>query len=60
MPPYVVVLYRDASTTYGGQKSKFGFLAVFRHENDVGIEDRIPVGYEAKFRFLLLLGRLCT
>ena len=34
IPPYVVFLHRGISTTYGGQKSEFGFTSVFRAEND--------------------------
>ena len=34
MPPYVVVYRHDISTTYGGQKSKFGFVAVLRVMNE--------------------------
>ena len=48
IPPYVVVLHRSKSTTYGGRKTEFGFVAVFRATNEVGIDARIPVGYKWK------------
>ena len=32
------------STTYGGHKSKFGFVAVFGAGNEVGIDESISVG----------------
>ena len=38
-----------APTTYGGQKLKFGFLAVFRAGNEVGIDRSISVGYKGEF-----------
>ena len=46
IPPYVVALYRGTSTTYGGQKSKFGFVAVFGAKNEVGIDENISVSYK--------------
>jgi len=46
IPPYVVVLYRDVSTTYGGHKTEFGFVAVFRTINKVSINTSIPVAYK--------------
>lgn len=46
IPPYVVVLHRDASTTYGGRKAEFGFVAVFRVMNEVGIDIHISIGYK--------------
>lgn len=48
MPPYVVVYRRGISTTYGGQKSKFGFVAVLRVMNEEGIDVHIPVGYKCE------------
>ena len=42
--PYVVVLHRSESTTYGGQKTEFGFVAVFGAMNEVGINTSISVG----------------
>ena len=38
-----------APTTYGGQESKFGFVAVFSAGNEVGISKRFPVGYKGEF-----------
>ena len=46
MPPYVVVYRQGISTTHGGQKSKFGFVAVLRVMNEEGIDVHIPVGYK--------------
>ena len=48
IPPYVVVLRRSKSTTYGGRKSRFGFVAVFGATNEVGIDVRLPVGYKCE------------
>ena len=44
IPPYAVVLRLGASTTYGGQKSRFRFVAVSGTNNEVGINTSIPVG----------------
>lgn len=51
IPPYVVVMHRSISTTYGGRKSQIGFVAVFRTNNEVGIDARIPVGYKLEFTY---------
>lgn len=48
IPPYVVVLHRGVLTTYGGRKSKFGFVAVFGAKNEVGIDENISVGYKCE------------
>ncbi|MBQ5656118.1 MAG: hypothetical protein IIV14_01625, partial [Bacteroidaceae bacterium] len=42
-PPYIVVSHAIAPTTYGGRESKFGFVAVFRTENELGIVENISV-----------------
>lgn len=34
-----MVSHAIAPTTYGGRESKFGFVAVFRTENELGIVD---------------------
>lgn len=47
-PPYVVVLHRGIPTTYGGQKTIFGFVAVFGVKNEVGIDENISVGYKCE------------
>ena len=44
-----MVLHSGASTTYGGQESRFGFVADFSAENEVGIDENISVGYKGKF-----------
>ena len=49
IPPYLVVLRGNNSTTYGGQFCDFGFVAVFRSGNDAGIDENISVGYKGKF-----------
>ena len=46
IPPYVVVLHWDASTTYGGRKARFGFVAVSKAMNKVGIDMHISIGYK--------------
>ena len=46
IPPYVVVLHWDASTTYGGRKARFGFVAVSKAMNEVGIDMHISIGYK--------------
>jgi len=46
IPPYVVVLHWDASTTYGGRKARFGFVAVSKVMNEVGIDIHISIGYK--------------
>ena len=48
IPPYVVVSHRRVSTTYGGRESRFGFAAVFKGENKVGIDKNISVGYKGE------------
>jgi len=48
IPPYVVVLQRYASTTYGGQKLRFGFVAVSGMVSEVSIDVRISVGYKCE------------
>ena len=48
-PPYVVVLHRGISTTYGGWKVKFGFVAERSAANEVDIDEKICVGYKGKF-----------
>ena len=37
------------STTYGGRKAKFAFVAVFRTENDAGIDENIFASYKWDF-----------
>ena len=48
IPPYVVVLHRGISTTYGGRKTMFGFVAVFGVKNEVDIDENISVGYKCE------------
>ena len=48
IPPYVVVLYQDVSTTFSGQKSRFGVVAVFKVDNEVGIDGCVSVGYKCE------------
>ena len=48
IPPYVVVLHRGISTTYGGRESRFSFVAVFGAGNEVGINENISVGYKGE------------
>lgn len=38
-----MVSHAIAPTTYGGRESKFGFVAVFRTENELGIVENISV-----------------
>jgi hypothetical protein len=35
-------------STYLGRDVRFGFVAVFRVENEVGIDENISVGYKDK------------
>jgi len=44
LPPYIVVSCKEDSTTYSGRKVRFAFVAVFRVENEVGIDILISVG----------------
>ena len=48
-PPYVVDSCGIAPTTYGGQKLKFGFPAVFKTENEGRIDKSFPVLCKRKF-----------
>ena len=48
-PPYVVDSCGIAPTTYGGQKLKLGFPAVFRTENEGRIDKSFPVLCKRKF-----------
>ena len=43
-----MVLRGSAPTTYGGQNKSFGFVAVFRTRNEVGIDENISVGCKGK------------
>lgn len=63
MPCGGETISRDKSTTiccgfiatetavYGGCFSRFGFAAVFRGGNEVGIDENISIGYKGEFRF---------
>lgn len=53
IPPYAVVSSRIAPTTYGGQKSGFGFVAVFGAGNEVGISKSFPAGYKGDFQLFI-------
>ena len=44
-------LQRYVSTIYGGQNSKFGFVANFSADNEVGIDENISVGYKGEIIF---------
>ena len=44
IPPYVVVLHRGISTTYGGRESRFGFVAERSAANEAGIDKNNSVG----------------
>ena len=49
------------TAAYGERKVSFGFVAVFAAENDVGIDENIPVGQEGKFnQYSLFLGPLAA
>ena len=48
-PLNVVASIGVSPTTYGGQESEFGFVAVFSAGNEVGISKRFPVGYKGEF-----------
>ena len=39
---------RVETAAYGGWFSKFGFAAVFRAENEVGIDENISVGHKCQ------------
>ena len=43
-----MVLYQDVSTTFIGQKSRFGVVAVFKVDNEVGIDGCVSVGYKCE------------
>ena len=49
-----MVTRSSVPTTYGGRESGFGFVAVFRSENEVVLEKNNSVGYKADFRFLVI------
>lgn len=49
------------TAAYGGWFSRFGFVAVFRAGNEVGIDENISVGYKAESMWTFLSAKaLCN
>jgi len=46
-----VVSHAITPTTYGGRESKFGFVAVFRTENELSIVENISVDCKGDFTY---------
>ena len=43
--------YLCKTTIYGGRNSRFGFVAVFRAENEVGNDENISIGYKGEMGY---------